>query len=74
MRNLLLVVIASTVVFTQMFCSSMNTQRIACEQGCKTSQNQCKKDADQIKNKAQQTAKITACDAAYQECMQKCNK
>jgi len=74
MRKALLVTIALTVISGQMFCSSVNPQRMACEQACKTTQNQCKKDAEKIKNNAQQIAKNTACDAAYQECLQKCNK
>ncbi len=73
MRKALIVTIALTVTFG-LFCSSVNTQRMACEQACKTTQNNCKDDAEKIKNKAQQIAKKTACDAGYQECIQKCNK
>jgi hypothetical protein len=74
MKKLLLIAIATSVVFGQLFCSSINAQRIACEQTCKTAQNTCKKDSDKIANAAQRTAKNTACDAAHQKCLQECNK
>jgi hypothetical protein len=49
-------------------CSSMDTKKMACQQACDTSLEECKKKAGKSKTK------IAACEAAHTQCMSDCDQ